>query len=199
MNEDKFILVLGGARSGKSEFAEELVKKANLPVTYIATAKPKDEEMEHRILLHKQRRPPDWKTEEENYFLPQLVERCGQNEGVLLIDCLTVWATNLLIEKESPYSSEDNFEKERLILEQAELLAQKASESKAKIIMVANELGLGVIPAYPLGRTFRDVAGRVNRAIAKKADKVYLVIAGLAIDIKDLAVNINFQELECKI
>ncbi|MCQ2559855.1 MAG: bifunctional adenosylcobinamide kinase/adenosylcobinamide-phosphate guanylyltransferase [Clostridia bacterium] len=190
MEADNLVLVLGGARSGKSEFAEELVYKAQLPVIYVATAEIKDQEMQYRIELHRQRRPASWLTVEETHNLIKVVEEYGQEQAVMLIDCLTVWSSNLLLDSNWPYAGCEESAKEDYILKQAELLAEKAASASAKIIMVANEVGMGVVPAYPLGRLYRDISGRVNRAIAVRADKVYGVFAGLPIDLKAWMVSL---------
>ncbi len=186
MEADKFVLVIGGARSGKSEFAEKLVYKANLPVIYVATAEVKDQEMQHRIELHQQRRPASWRTVEETHDLVKIVEKYANEKAVMLIDCLTVWSSNLLLDPNWPYAGCEEEAKEDYIQKQAELLAETAAAASIKIIMVANEVGMGVVPAYPLGRLYRDVSGRVNQAVAAKADKVYGVFAGLPIDLKAL-------------
>lgn len=189
MNRGKFILVLGGARSGKSEFAESLAFQPGMPVTYVATAAAGDEEMSRRIEKHRSRRPARWNTVEEPLLLPEAVQRHGAEPGVLLIDCLTVWLTNLLLDDNIPFAGAGEPEKEEYIQGRVEELAAFTAAGKAHVIMVANEVGLGIVPAYPLGRLFRDVAGRANRSLAARADQVYLVTAGLAMEIKSKAVN----------
>ena len=189
MEKDKFVLVLGGARSGKSEFAEQLVSEAPGPITYVATAAVGDEEMRQRIDIHRQRRPATWRTVEETHWLPEVLDRYGREPGIILIDCMTVWTTNLLLDESLPHEGASDMEKEQFILQQAKFLAQQAVACTSKVVVVANEVGLGVVPPYPLGRLFRDVAGRVNRCLAEKADQVYFVVAGLAVDVKAMAVN----------
>ncbi len=189
MNRGKFILVLGGARSGKSEFAENLASGLGTPVIYVATAAAGDEEMSRRIEKHRLRRPSQWRTVEESLRLPEIVERYGAERGVLLIDCLTVWLTNLLLDDNIPFPRAGDPEKEEYIHGRVGELSDRAAHSQSHVIIVANEVGLGIVPAYPLGRIFRDLAGRANRSLAAMADEVYLVTAGLAMEIKSKAVN----------
>lgn len=189
MNRGKLILVLGGARSGKSEFAESLAGGMSPSVTYVATAAAGDGEMARRIADHRSRRPSGWKTVEETHLLPEVLREHGAIPGVVLVDCLTVWLTNLLLDESIPHPGAADEEKEDHIALRVAELAHSALECKSNIILVANEVGMGIVPAYPLGRLFRDAAGRTNRHLARVADEVYFVAAGLAWEIKSIAVN----------
>lgn len=191
MQRGKFILVLGGARSGKSEFAEELAAGWGLPVTYVATAAEGDLEMSRRIEKHRLRRPGEWQTVEETHLLPDVIARWGGAPGVVLLDCVTIWLTNLLLDESIPRMDALDAEKEDYIHSRVEELGGQASRCAAHVIAVANEVGLGLVPEYPLGRLFRDVAGRANRHLAQQADEVYFVAAGLALEIKSMAVNLK--------
>lgn len=171
-------LVLGGARSGKSRFAldqaQQLSEQSNLPVTFVATATASDDEMTKRIAYHQAERPAHWRLSEVpldlNLFLAETQAFPPQ---ILLIDCLTLWLNNQLFE-----SPEQNFH--TLFSELLEAL----SNSPCEIILVANEVGLGVIPMGNITRQFVDQAGWLNQALAKHADKVTFVAAGLPLTLK---------------
>ncbi len=182
-------MVLGGARSGKSTFAEKLAKKiGGKNVTYIATAQAFDQEMEERIAHHKTQRPVDWETIEEPTDIYQAVQRVDNNQTIL-IDCLTLYISNLLL-KENP---EEDFELEKKknleedIVENINQVLKYAEKKEIDLIVVSNEVGQGLVPSYKLGRLFRDISGRVNQYISDKADKVYLTVAGLPLDLKEIS------------
>lgn len=189
MKKGKFILILGGTRSGKSEFAERTAAGLGGPVTYIATMSAGDPEMARRAAAHRERRPDGWATVEETHQVSRVVGQVGDRPGVLLVDCLTGWISNLLLDPDLPGPGAGDPEKEEYILSRIEDLAAAAKSSRAHVLVVSNEVGLGLVPPYPLGRLFRDIAGRANRLLAEAADEVYLVVAGLALEIKSLAVN----------
>lgn len=182
----KLILVIGGARSGKSAFAEELVKTLGKKVTYIATAQALDEEMEQRIKIHRERRPPVWDILEESHWVSK---RLGDlDTDVVLVDCLTLLVSNLLLDNSFPKPGTDEMstEKQRAVLEEIEVFARSARDCKAHVVVVANEVGQGLVPTYPLGRAYRDVAGWANQILAGVADEVYLVVAGIPVELKEL-------------
>ncbi|RKO66466.1 bifunctional adenosylcobinamide kinase/adenosylcobinamide-phosphate guanylyltransferase [Desulfofundulus salinus] len=183
------VLVLGGARSGKSNFAEELAASSGSRVVYVATAAAGDDEMVRRIVNHRRRRPAGWLAVEETHQLERVIREYERKADVLLIDCLTMWVTNLLLDESLPASGGTAEDKESFILEQARQLGRTAAASPARVIMVANEVGLGLVPDNALGRSFRDVAGRVNQLLAQEAEEVYLVVAGLPVEVKSLAVK----------
>jgi adenosylcobinamide kinase/adenosylcobinamide-phosphate guanylyltransferase len=183
MTPDKLILVLGGARSGKSNFAQELARNFGSQVVYIATAQAKDEEMRQRIIKHQASRPSSWHTIEETHRLEKAIREHGEKAEVIIVDCLTLWISNLLLDG-SP---------DEIILRQAENLVRAAKLISAGTILVANEVGLGLVPDNALGRIYRDVAGRVNQLVASQADKVYFVVAGLALELKSLGRGVKFN------
>lgn len=172
----KLILVLGGARSGKSSFAQKLAHNFGSQVVYVATAQAKDEEMRQRIIRHQASRPRSWYTVEETHRLEKIIREQGEKAKAIIVDCLTLWISNLLLD-----GHPDEF-----ILHQAGNLVQAAKLISAGTILVANEVGLGLVPDNALGRIYRDVAGRVNQLVASQADEVYFVVAGLAFELKSL-------------
>lgn len=191
----QLILVLGGARSGKSSFAETLVKGTGSKVTgskvtYIATCQALDGEMAERIQLHQERRPAGWVTVEEPL---QVADRLLElDSDVVLLDCLTLLVTNLLLAEDLSQSIAKREgvlpegDKTKAILAEVERLAAVARDHQAKVVVVSNEVGMGLVPEHPLGRSFRDVAGWANQIMAAYADKVYMVIAGIPVEIKEL-------------
>jgi adenosylcobinamide kinase / adenosylcobinamide-phosphate guanylyltransferase len=169
----KLTLVLGGARSGKSRYAESLIAALppawQPPWTYVATAEAGDEEMAERIRAHRARRGADWRVIETPRGLAAALQTCGATP--VLVDCLTLWLSNLLL-------ADTDIEAETAHLERA--LAAAA----APVVLVANEVGYGVVPDHPLGRRFRDLQGILNQRIAARADRVVLVVAGLPLAVK---------------
>lgn len=180
----ELVLVTGGARSGKSTFAEQYLHERFKQVLYIATAIPYDEEMKDRIKKHQQQRPDHWTTYEGHRQLGQVVSE-SQSEAILL-DCITILVTNLLFDHLGEKAIEDVDEKglEASIRNEIRALLDGVKEYKGTIVMVTNELGSGLVPEHKLGRVFRDIAGRVNQMIAKEADKVYLAVSGIPVQIK---------------
>jgi adenosylcobinamide kinase/adenosylcobinamide-phosphate guanylyltransferase len=164
-------LVLGGARSGKSRWAETLVETAAGCGTYGATAEPGDAEMTERIAAHQARRGPFWRTVEEPLALPALVAAEAAGERPLLIDCLTLWLSNLLLAGKA-------------IDEETEALRAALRLAAGPVVLVANEVGMGLVPETPLGRRFRDCAGHLNQQVAALADRVVFVAAGLPLVLK---------------
>jgi adenosylcobinamide kinase/adenosylcobinamide-phosphate guanylyltransferase len=162
-------LVLGGARSGKSRFAEELVMKAAAPWTLIATAEALDEDMRARIALHTARRGRGWTVVEAPRDLA--VALSAAPAGAVLVDCLTLWLSNVMLAA-PPLEAEID-----------RLLASLASAS-GPLVVVSNEVGLGVVPQTKLGRDFRDLQGQINARVAALADHVVLIAAGLPLDLK---------------
>ncbi len=172
--------VLGGARSGKSRHAQELAEQAAWQsgggVRYVATAAAGDGEMAARIARHRASRPAHWTTVEEPRRVSAAIARAGAETGAILVDCLTLLVSNLLLEHEA---KGDEAAEAAVLAEVEALLAASRAAAAARVILVANEVGLGVVPPYPLGRLFRDVAGRVNQLVAREADEVYFLVAGL--------------------
>jgi adenosylcobinamide kinase/adenosylcobinamide-phosphate guanylyltransferase len=164
-------LVLGGARSGKSRYAEALVEAAAHSGTYCATAEAGDEEMAERIAAHRSRRGAFWRTIEAPLAVADAITAEAIPERPLLVDCLTLWLSNLLL-AEAP------------IEEAFATLCMALRDAAGPIVLVANEVGLGLVPETPLGRRFRDAAGRLNQDIAALADRVVFVAAGLPLVLK---------------
>ncbi len=177
--------MLGGSRSGKSEFAENIAARMGKQVTYIATAAVRDKEMTDRVRLHRERRPQSWKTIEEEKHICQVISK-GRKGDVFLLDCVTGWITNLLLDDLIPATKAKHADKSSYIMGQVEQLMGTIDHG-AHLIAVSNDVGLGLVPEYPLGRIFRDLAGKVNQALASKADQVYFVVAGLHLEIKSMA------------
>jgi len=184
----KAILITGGARSGKSSYAEKLARELGGNVLYIATSIPFDEEMKSRVKKHRESRPSEWDTYEGYRGLGQVIsEKGGQYKGILL-DCITVMVTNLLLEYPGiDYDNaryEDFIKAEEEIVKEIDELLRGISETPSTVIMVTNELGSGIVPENLLGRVFRDIAGRVNQRIAASCDEVYLAVCGLPLKLK---------------
>jgi adenosylcobinamide kinase / adenosylcobinamide-phosphate guanylyltransferase len=171
----KITFILGGARSGKSQYALNLARESKADkVIFIATASAGDREMRLRIALHKKNRPRGWRTIEEPRSLNRALKRVRKNAQVVIIDCLTLLITNLMLEGHS-----DSFiEKE--IKSGFKLLKKIGCDS----IVVSNEVGLGIVPENSLARRFRDVAGRVNQAASRMSDEAYFMFAGLSMKMK---------------
>jgi adenosylcobinamide kinase/adenosylcobinamide-phosphate guanylyltransferase len=187
----RLLLVLGGARSGKSTFAEKLALHSDRSVALIATALASDDDMRDRIARHKAARPASWHTIEEPLQLADAVRRAALVADVLLLDCMTVWLGNWLFTPEQAGQMDDNAISAQYyasVLHEVESLLQVVStlETGKTLIVVTNEVGLGIVPAYALGRVYRDVLGLVNQRIAAAASRVYLMVAGLGVDIKRL-------------
>ena len=161
-------LILGGARSGKSALAERLALVAGLEVIYLATATAGDGEMSERIRQHQQRRPAHWQLLEEPLELATTLQTHARDNRLILVDCLTLWLSNLLAEE-----SEELFQQQR-----ASLLASLPA-LPGRIIFVSNEVGMGIVPMGELTRRFVDEAGRLHQDLAQICDRVTLVVAGL--------------------
>ncbi|ABO50431.1 adenosylcobinamide kinase [Desulforamulus reducens MI-1] len=183
MKENKLILVLGGTRSGKSQYAEKIAKIQGQRVLYLATATVNDNEMKRRVRLHQERRPDAWDTREEPIKVTQVINELGDSYDVILLDCLTLWITNLLLENQN-INEAHLAEKEKQILQEASELALVCSKTNATVIVVSNEVGLSIVPEYPLGRVFRDISGLANQIFAQRASEVYFVAAGLPLSLK---------------
>jgi len=169
-------LILGGARSGKSRLAEKLASDSDLRVVYIATSQPLDGELSQRVALHRQRRPDTWGLIEEPVELARVLRETARPDVCLLVDCLTLWVTNLLM-LEDP---------ERLALERDALL-DCVARLPGEIIFVSNETGLGIVPLGELTRRYVDEAGTLHQALAERCGRVALVVAGLPLTLKGTA------------
>ncbi len=181
MSRKKLIFITGGARSGKSNFAEKMAVDSGKSVAYLATAQPLDEEMAFRIEKHREKRLNTWETYEEPIKVRELVSRLGLEKDTILIDCLTLLTSNLLLRKEEKL--EDPEWQEEILLE-IEKLAEISFRVPAQVIIVSNEVGMGLVPDNTLGRVYRDILGRANSIIADKADEVFLMVSGIPLKIK---------------
>lgn len=180
MPAGKLILVMGGARSGKSRVAERMAAYLGKRVLYVATAEIKDEEMAERVRRHREQRPSGWDTLEEPLQLARALREHGEKYDVILVDCLTLFVTNLMLQ-----SSGEEWEKE--VPGAIEDFVRTAREVVAHVIVVSNETGLGVVPESPLARSFRDLSGWANQVVARAADYVYFCVAGCPVDVKKLS------------
>lgn len=165
------VLVLGGARSGKSAFAERLVVETGLSRHYVATGRALDDEMRDRIARHRADRGEGWQTHEEPLDLVARLETLDAAANVILVDCLTLWVTNLMME-------------ERGMAAEFSRLAAFVPRARAKLVIVSNEVGLGIVPENRMARDFRDHSGRLHQAIAASAAEVYFIAAGLPLKMK---------------
>lgn len=166
-------LILGGVRSGKSRLAEQHAQASGLPVTYIATATAQDDEMQARIAHHQAQRPDHWQLVEEPLALAAALQRHAAENRCVLVDCLTLWLTNLLCAEDET----------RLRSEVAALL-EALPKLPGQIILVSNETGMGVVPLGELTRRYCDEAGRLHQAVAQCCERVILTVAGLPLQLK---------------
>jgi adenosylcobinamide kinase/adenosylcobinamide-phosphate guanylyltransferase len=166
-------LILGGARSGKSRLAEKLASESGLDVIYLATSQPLDGEMNQRVALHRQRRPAEWGLIEEPVELARVLRENAGEGRCLLVDCLTLWLTNLLMLDDS-----------QRLTQEREALLDGLAELPGEIIFVSNETGLGVVPLGELTRRYVDEAGWLHQALAERCHRVVLTVAGLPMTLK---------------
>lgn len=186
--DKRLILILGGARAGKSTFAEKLAQQHGGRVVYLATARVTDEEMRQRVEAHRRARPAAWRTVEAPETAPAALRMAASQADVILLDCLTNLVANRMItwaqeHYEDPPLAELQAKEAEVAAAVEELLAAYR-EGTASLIVVSNEVGLGVVPPYALGRAFRDALGRANAAVAAAADEVYWLVAGIAAKLK---------------
>ena len=160
-------LILGGARAGKSTLAEHLAASSGERVVYVATATAVDEEMRARIRHHRQRRPSGWSTVEEPIHLARVIEKLSAPGQCVLVDCLTLWLSNLLLLPEEKWRQE------------LDSLLESVTQSRGSLILVSNEIGMGIVPMGEVVRRFRDQAGWLHQALAARCDRVVLTVAGL--------------------
>jgi adenosylcobinamide kinase/adenosylcobinamide-phosphate guanylyltransferase len=176
-------LLLGGARSGKSTFAQKLAAEHGGRVVFVATAQPGDPEMVARIAAHQNERPTQWTTLES----PIQVARNWRNKGVqadiAILDCMTFLITNLILQATEDIDHPDEARAEALVRDEIQSLLELVHETTHPWIVVSNEVGLGLVPPYPLGRIFRDTLGWANQRLAAIAGEVYLLIAGIPVPI----------------
>jgi adenosylcobinamide kinase/adenosylcobinamide-phosphate guanylyltransferase len=184
--DPELILILGGARAGKSAYAERLATGYGPRVLYVATAEVKDDEMHVRIQAHRARRPPTWTTLETPTGVGTALLGARPVADVILLDCLTLLVTNVLMAHggEGADSPEVEQATDTAVTTEIDTLLMAQKQLGLPIVIVSNEVGMGLVPAYPLGRLYRDVLGRANQQLAAAADRVYLMMAGLPIALK---------------
>ncbi|MBI4921204.1 MAG: bifunctional adenosylcobinamide kinase/adenosylcobinamide-phosphate guanylyltransferase [Devosia nanyangense] len=177
------VLVLGGARSGKTGFAERLAMRAGQTPLYLATAQALDAEMRERVKLHQQQRHGRFATLEEPLAVPAALRAAARKHDVILVDCLTLWITNLLGANRNVAEAVE------------ELAAALAQIDTARIILVSNEVGLGIVPDNALARTFRDLAGSAHQRLAEICAEVHFIVAGLPMTLKGPRLTESSTEL----
>jgi adenosylcobinamide kinase/adenosylcobinamide-phosphate guanylyltransferase len=170
------VLATGGSRSGKSSFALQLAEKREAPRIFLATAQPSDDEMVRRIAAHRKARPAGWGLVEEPLRVPEALAAALRDASTVVLDCVTIWIANLILSQES-------FTEEQAARE-AQALVHSAQAPGRTVIVVSNEVGMGVVPDNELTRRFRDCAGRANQVIAAACDEVYLMTSGIPLKIK---------------
>ncbi len=173
------IFITGGARSGKSSFAEKKALEFGAPLGYLATAQTLDGEMEERVRRHRERRGGEWNTIEEPIHLSQALARSDGQYQAILIDCVTLWLSNLLFRYDD---SGDNCEER--IHEDLQRLKSTLHDMVTPVILVSNEVGSGIVPDNSLARMFRDIAGTANQTLAETADEVHVIISGIPLRLK---------------
>lgn len=175
MLDYKITLVIGGCRSGKSSFAlEEANQIKGDQKLFLATSVPRDPEMHKRVAKHQAERGEDWQTIEEPVDIHKIIETRSGNADVILVDCLTLWTSNLMAREEG----------ESTVMEYTQKLVSALEASQCPVFLVANEVGTGIVPENALARQFRDLAGFVNQKVAAAADRVVLTVAGIGVQIK---------------
>lgn len=173
--KNRLILVTGGARSGKSSYAQSIADEIEGRKVYLATAQALDNEMKSRIEIHRMDRPAGWNTVEETKHLSKTVKEIDKKFEVILIDCITMWISNLLVIEGFSESE---------IIKELESFISNCKEFEGTVIVVSNEVGSGIVPDNKIARLFRDIAGKANQKIATAADNVYLVVAGIPMKLK---------------
>lgn len=174
-------LILGGARSGKSAYAQQLAAQRGQKVLFVATAEAGDEEMAARIAAHRADRPAGWQTFELPRAVGQALQNISPAPDVVLLDCLTLLASNLLLSLPEPI---DEKQASHQIDAEIDSLLAAYRASHAKWIVISNEVGLGLVPPYPLGRIYRDTLGRANQRLAQAAGEVIFMVAGIPVQVK---------------
>jgi len=170
-------LILGGARSGKSAYAERLAIESDLPVTYIATAQVNDDEFAKRISHHQQRRPAHWALVEEPFFLTNTLKQHARPEHCLLVDCLTLWLAQWICNDCKP-------PQDRVWEDERQSLLSILPDLPGEIILVSNEVGMGIVPLGEINRRFQDEQGRLNQAVAVLSGRAVFMVAGLPLMLK---------------
>ena len=199
-----FILILGGARSGKSGFAQSMAAKLGRKVLFVATGQPLDEEMASRIEEHKRMRPKNWRTLEIDVKVGQRLKERIEDADVVLLDCLSLLVSNVILNPSLPLSLRaersnllalragsmknlekiDSTEAEKQVMAEVKELIECINKHKGTFIVVSNEVGLGLVPENKLGRVYRDLLGKANQLLAQHANEVYFMVSGIPVKIK---------------
>lgn len=193
----RIVLITGGARSGKSLFAEEIAKARGGEVVYIATAEPSDSEMETRIARHQAQRPPEWRTLEIPLDLRSGLDPADVNVRTVLVECLSLWVANRfggLGDSEAEGWWNETEALEQTVKAEMQRVLDCARSSTWQLLLVTNEVGLSLHPNSAIGRAYQDVLGRLNQFVGRQADDVYLVVAGQAVNLKTLAAPRPYRE-----
>jgi len=181
------VMVTGGARSGKSTYGEQLAKVRGRNIAYIATAIVTDKDMEDRVKKHRKSRPQEWLTIERYKGFDNIDKDIVMSTDLFLLDCITTMVTNLMFDKDIDYdscSNEDIQMVEDYVFGEVKKLLDFMESNGKEIILVTNEVGMGLVPAYRLGSIFRDIAGRINQYVASRADEVYFMVSSIPMKIK---------------
>ena len=187
----KTVLITGGARSGKSSFAQELARASGGPVLFVATAEARDEEMLKRIEAHRRARPAAWQTLEATTHIGSQVSAWSGQVGTVIVDCITLLLNNIFL-KHAGLETKGETEAaliEKEVMEEIDELVSSVGQVAARFIIVTNEVGLGLVPANRTGRLYRDLLGKANQVLAGCADEVYLMVAGIAVRIKSASTS----------
>ncbi len=187
----KLTLVLGGARSGKSTYAEKMAQERGGRVLYIATAQALDPEMADRIQKHKEQRLESWQTLELLHGVGDALREKIAEFDLVLLDCLTMLISNLVLTVTDENYEPNEAQAGEIVDAEIEALLALIRENQAEWILVSNEVGMGLVPPYPLGRVYRDLLGWTNRKVAAAADEVYLLVAGMMLPLHELGVSLD--------
>lgn len=174
MEETRVIFITGGCRSGKSRFALDYANRHFLKKIYLATCQASDQEMALRVENHRKIRGPEWKTVEEPIEIVRAIRKNREEADVILLDCITLWLSNLLMRNES----------DERIMEEVTRLTEAIGQFNTSFLIVSNEVGMGIVPVDPLGRRFRDLQGMVNQMLAEAADTVIFMVSGIPFFLK---------------
>lgn len=179
----KLTFILGGARSGKSSYAQKLAEGSNKPVTFLATAQALDEDMSARIRKHQEDRPSNWITLEVPINISEHLRKNPIKTDVVLLDCITLLVNNLFMEYVKD-DSVDEIQALQAMQKEVDSLLAFIHEGKQNWIVISNEVGLGIVPAYQMGRAYRDILGWANQRLAHEADQVYWMVAGIPVPLE---------------
>lgn len=184
--DKRCILILGGARSGKSRFAQNLAESRGGKVLFVATAEALDVDMRARIEKHRRERPNSWRTLEASTDIAPRISSHMHDASTVIIDCLTLLVSNLLLGQERGFCAQPQIESaaEEWILKEVQALIELIESAPASFLIVSNEVGLGLVPENKLGRIYRDLLGRANQLLAEHADEVYFMVSGIPMKVK---------------